>query len=831
MTNGLSQDLRGAVRQLIQAPGFAALAICALALGIGANTAMFTVVQSVLLRPLPYSHSDRLMTIGKAVPDNHGVSSTSWLNYRDVREQSQLLSDLSGYSEDIGVVRANNTSMSVVAPGVTTNLFAMLGAKPKIGRGFLPEEGQPGGPQVVLISESLWRQVFNGDANVLGQTLQVNGRPRTIVGVMPASFTFPESMGPDIKKGIWQPLQPTPEMLKDRGYNFFYLLGQLKAGVTRAQLQSELDAIHQRIRQTDPDNAGDPIATTSYQEVVTGSVRPVFLGLLIALSLVLLIACANVTNLLVARCLGRSHEFAVRSALGASRLRLVRQLMVEGAVLSFLGCIVGFGLAKLAIVAVHKVPAGTIPRGEEIALHWNVILVLAAIATITTVLSSILPAIFVSRTDPQPALQAASRGVGGRYVRGRVSGWLVAGEIALSALLLIGTGLLFRTLWNLEHARLGFDLTNLTYFTAMPSDATGFGNMSVGKSDEASPPSVAVTTYQPLLERMRNTPGVKDAALVTSPPFSGVDMGSSFTVLGRPDKPGHNPEARVTAVSGNYPLLMGTPVIRGRMISDSDTLNSPFVVNVNESLVKEYFRDEDPIGKQIDLGGKDTGMIKPYTIVGIIGDQVDHGASKPVVPFIMLPYQQIPTTALFYPALLKTVVYFVVKTKTNIEVAPTMRTVFSQVAPEYALDNFQTLRAARDQNNFSFRIGLYLIAAFAGMAVLMVVAGLYGVLAQVVSYRRREFGVRLALGASPGSILSMVLRQGSVLVLIGIGIGVLISVFSGRLVNNFLFGVKAVDAWTYIAVAILLMFTGLLATIVPAHRASSVEPMEALRDE
>ena len=219
------------------------------------------------------------------------------------------------------------------------------------------------------------------------------------------------------------------------------------------------------------------------------------------------------------------------------------------------------------------------------------------------------------------------------------------------------------------------------------------------------------------------------------------------------------------------------------------------------------------------------------SIVGIIGDQVDHGASKPVVPFIMLPYQQIPTTALFYPALLKTVVYFVVKTKTNIEVAPTMRTVFSQVAPEYALDNFQTLRAARDQNNFSFRIGLYLIAAFAGMAVLMVVAGLYGVLAQVVSYRRREFGVRLALGASPGSILSMVLRQGSVLVLIGIGIGVLISVFSGRLVNNFLFGVKAVDAWTYIAVAILLMFTGLLATIVPAHRASSVEPMEALRDE
>src|SRR5579864_3864526 len=825
----LFQDLRYAIRQLLKTPGFAALAICTLALGIGANTAMFTVVESVLLRPLPYTHSDTLVTLG--VP---GVGSTtdSWLDFQDIRAQSQTLAGLGGYSEDIGVVQGKEGWTSVLTPGVTANLFDLLGSKPLLGRTFTAEEGQTGGPQSVILSEGLWRQQFGSDPNVIGQTVKVSARPRTIVGVMPATFHFPESAGADMNKGLWLPLQPTPEMLHDRGYHFFYLLGQMKPGATRTQLQNDLNAIVQHIQQADPEHShGLEFKAALYQDIVTGPVRPVFIALVVALGLVLLIACANVTNLLVARCLARSQEFAVRTALGAGRARLGRQLIVEGGLLSLLGCLIGFGLAALAISAVHKLPPDTIPRAQEIAMHWNVVLALAAIATITTLLSSTLPALFVARTDPQPALQAASRGIGGRSVRGRVSGWLVAGEVALSALLLISTGLLFRTLWNLQHARLGFDVSNRTYFTAMPADAAGFGNMAVGESNAPAPASIATTVYQPLVERMRHAPGVEDSALVTAPPFSGVDLGSSFDVIGRPKIPGQTPQGRVTAVSGDYARLMDTAVIRGRMVSEEDAASTPFVVAVNESLARKYFSGEDPIGKQIDLGGKDTGMEKPYTIVGVLADQVDHGAAKAVQPLIMLPYRQVHTTSLFYPALLKTVVFFEVKTRFNNATATTMHAVFAQAAPDYALDNFQTLREAQDQNNFSNRLGLYLIAAFAGLAVVLVIAGLYGVLAQIVSYRRREIGVRLALGATRANILNMVLRQGTTLVVSGLIIGGIVAAFAGKLVNSFLFGVRAFDAWTYVGVTLALLLVGALAAFIPARRAAAVQPIEALREE
>jgi putative ABC transport system permease protein len=821
-------DLRGALRQLRQSPGLALLAILTLALGIGANTAIFTVIESVLLRPLPYPHADRLLYIGPA--DTPGFGTTSWLNYRDIRDQSQQLKTVAAYSEDIGVVETQNASQSVAAPRVTPNLFSMLDVQPLLGRTFTQSEGEAGASDVVLLSEGVWRQSFQADPAIVGKSVKISGKPHTVVGVMPSSFLFPESMEPDIRKAVWLPMKPTAEMSRDRGYHFQNIVGELRPGITTVQAQRELDAIAAHIPKTKNDNAV-AFRATPYQEVLTGPVRPILYSLLAALVLVLLIACANVSNLLIARCLGRQKEFAVRAALGASRLRLVRQLLCEGMMLSLAGCGVGVILAQLAMVATRKLPEGTIPRADSIAIHWTVVLALAVIAIVTTVLSSLLPALLVARANPQAALQAASRGIGSRSVSRRLSGWLVAGEVALSTLLLVGTGLLFHTLWNLQQSRLGFETARVTTFSATPPNAAGFSGMAVSEDTGNAPASIATLTYQPVLERIRQVPGVESAALITTPPLSGMDMQTSFSILNQAKDPANKPEARISAVSGDYARTMATPLLRGRMINDEDVGTAPFVVVINDSLAKKYFAGKDPLQKQMDLGGKDTGMIKPYTIVGVLADQVDSNVGGTVHPFILVPQQQIPTTSLFYQALLETVVNFVVKTRGDIPVAGEMRSVFHQAAPGFALDNFQTMQQAVEKNTFNQRLGLSLVGSFAGLAVAMVIAGLYGVLSQLVSYRRREIGVRMALGATRKSVAELVIRQGSILIGSGLGVGLVLAFATTRLIKGFLYQVQALDMWTYVAVAVTLLAVGLIAALIPARRAAYIEPMEALRTE
>lgn len=827
----LLQDLRYASRQLLTSRGVAFLAIITLALGVGANMALYTVVESVLLRPLPYAHPDRLVLI---TPDETkaGFQSTSWLNYRDIRDQSRSLAATAAYATDLSVIVGKSGSESLIAPRVTPNVFSMLGVHPLLGRTFTEEEGRTGGPQVALLSEQRWRQSFNADPNIIGQTVDIGGVGRTIVGVMPSTFRFPEEDGAQIRKAVWLPLQPTEEMLSERGYHFISIIGQMRPDVTRAKLQSELNAIAKHIKDSDPKSSSSQVFHAwPYQEVITGPIRPVFYTLFGALALVMIIACANVTNLMIARCLGRRQEFAVRSALGANRLRLVRQMLTEGLLLSLLGCGIGMLLAKLALGAVTKLPDDTIPRANAIAIHWTILLALVAVATITTVLSSLLPALLVARTDPQPALQAGSRGVGSRSINRQLSGWLVAGEVALSTLLLIGTGLLFHTLWNLEHARLGFDVAHVTTFSAMPSDTAGFTGMAVSQDTAHAPISVASLVYAPVLDRIRQAPGVESAALVTAPPLSGVDMHSSFEIIGDPKDPSKKPETRVSAVSGEYAQTMGTPILRGRMISDNDTASSPYVVVINDALAKKYFQGRDPLQRQIDLGGKDTGMITPYTIVGVLADQSDNSVGGKIQPFVLIPAQQVPTTSLFYQALLKTIVNFVVRTRGDLSVAQEMRSIFQQTAPGYALDDFQTMQEVVDQHTFSQRLGLYLIGSFAVLAIVMVIAGLYGVLAQIVSYRRREIGIRIALGATRQSVAQMVLRQGAVLIGAGLGIGIVLALVAGRLIKSFLYEVQPSDKLTYLSVALLLLLIGSLASAFPAHRAASIEPMQALRED
>jgi len=824
----LIYDIRFALRQLRKTPGLAVLAIVTLALGVGANTSIFTVIESVLLRPLPYAHSDQLIYIGG--DKKGGFVSTSWLNYRDIRDQAKQLSAVAGYSQDVAVLQNNDVSQSVVAPRITTNLIPMLGAKPLLGRNFRDAEGLTGGPNVLLLSESIWRESFHGDPGIVGKPVKISGNPFTVVGVMPSSFHFPEAMRPDLNHGVWLPVQPTAEMLKDRGYHFFNVVAPMRDGVTVEQAQRELDSIAAHLPRT-KDESVAVFHAASYQETMTGPVRPVLYALFAALGLVLLIACANVSNLLIARCLGRQQEFAVRAALGAGRKRLIGQLLSEGMVLSVLGCGAGVALAELAMLAVRKLPSGTVPGADTIAIDWMVVLALAAIAVLSTLLSSLLPALLVARANPQAALQAASRGIGARSVSGKLSGGLVAGEVALSTLLLVGTGLLFHTLWNLQQSRLGFETEHITSFSAMPADSAGFSAMQVSEDSANAKPSVATVTYAPVLERIRDVPGVRSAAMVTAPPLSGFNVGTSFDIVGEEKHGGDKPQGRISAVSGEYASTLGTPILRGRMIEDSDVATSPQVVEINDTLARKYFAGRDPLQKQLNLGGKDTGMIRPYTIVGVLADQVDDSVGGAVQPLILVPQQQVPTTSLFYQALLDTGVSFVMKTRTDIPVASQMRSLFHEAAPGFALDNFQTMQEAVDNNTFSQRLGLYLVGSFAGLAVAMVIAGLYGVLSQLVSYRRREIGVRMALGATRLSVAQLILRQGSILIGMGLAAGLILSVATARLIKGFLYEVQPVDGWTYAAVIVTLSVIGLIAAFLPARRAASIQPMEALRTE
>ncbi|MGA8673066.1 MAG: ABC transporter permease [Terracidiphilus sp.] len=825
----LIYDLRFSLRQLRKTQGMTILAVLTLALGIGANAAIFTVIEDVILRPLPYRDADRLIFIGPET-DKPGFNTTSWLNFHDIHEQSRLLENTAGYSEDLSVLETPDGSQSIAAPRVSTNLFSLLNARPLLGRTFSDADGLAGGPDVVLLSEHQWQTAFHSNPVIVGQSAKIGGRLRTIVGVMPQSFHFPEQMGSFVEKGVWLPLQPTPEMLNDRGYHFFLVIGKLRNGVSIAQAQRELDAIASHIPRKSSESK-IAFQAFPYQDLLTGPVRPELYALFGALALVLLIACANVSNMLIARCLARQQEFAVRAALGAGRWRLIRQLLSEGMILSLLGSAIGIALAELAIVAIKKLPDGTIPRADALSIHWTIVLVLAVIAMIVTLLSSFLPALLVARANPHAAMQAASRATGTRTVSSKFRGSLVAGEVALSTLLLVGTGLLFRTLWNLEQARLGFDVTRVTTFLAMPSDSAGFSAMAVSKDTTHAPASVAVLTYEPVLQTMRHLPGVESAALVSSPPLSGLGVSSSFDIVGVKTPDSDKPSANVTAVSGEYAHTMGTPVVRGRMIQDDDTAGMPPVVVINQTLAEKYFPGRDPLGKQISLGGVDTGMVQPLTIVGILGDQVDAKVGVKPQPLLLISDSQVPTTSLFYQALLKTLVNFVVKTRGDIPVETVMRTVFHKSAPGFALDDFQTMQDVVDKSTFSQRLMLYLIGSFAGLAIAMVITGLYGVLSQLVNYRRREIGVRMALGATRAGVAKMILRQGSILIGVGLAIGLVLAVLSGRVLKGFLFEVQPLDAWTYVAVASLLAFIGLVSSLIPARSAASVQPMQALREE
>ena len=825
----MADNIRFALRQIVKNPGFATLAILTLALGIGANTAMFTVIDSVLLRPLPYRDADRIVVVTTGINDQ--VQTTSWPNYLDVREQARQFRQVAAYTIDFLVVHTPRSSEGTVAVKTTASLFDVLGVTPMLGRAFLPSDNQPGAPKVVVLAAPFWHEHFASDPHAIGQQVRLGDEPYTIVGVLPDGLDF---SGSDASKGIWTPYQPTREAASARDSNFLYLIGSLKPGVSFTAAQDELSAIARGIMQKDPEKARNlGLRLIPFRNVVTGEVKPVFLALTGALVLVLLIACANVANLLLARCLARGQELAVRTALGASRGALMAQMLTEGGVLCVFGALAGVGLAMLMLSGVHYLPPDLIPRAGEIHLRATVFVALLLAAIVVTLLSSIAPALVAMRSDPQAVLQEASRGSSGGARRSRLSAAMVTGEVALSVILLVSSGLMFRTLYKLQHTFLGFDETNVTEFISMPGDTGGFfSGLSNGSAQASETNSLALRVYEPMRQKLQNLPGVEEAAYTNSVPFEGIDMNTSIQVVGRPkEETQKNGNAFLRAISGNYTRVMRIPIVRGRSITEDDTATSLYVVLINESLARRCFAGQNPLGQQLDLGGKDTGMLRPYTIVGVTADVVQTKLGPPPLPEIDVPYPQVPVSSMFYGFLVAPETNYVLRTHGRVDVASAARNLFHRDQPEFALDGFKTLETAHEEADFNQRLGLYLIAAFAGIAVIMVLAGLYGVLSQIVGQRRREIGIRMALGADRVLILGMMLRRGLLLIGVGLGIGLLAALGAEQSLKGFLYGVSPLDATTYIAVTFTLLAVGTLAALIPARRAASIEPTEALRAE
>lgn len=836
------ENVRFALRQMRKNFGFATLAIMTLALGIGANTAMFTVIDSVMLRPLPYPDGNRIVAITPvdsktgAAPAaaGTGVSTTSWLNYSDLRDQARQLGSVGAYAVDFAVVRTSQMSQGAVIARMTAGMFDVLGVHPALGRAFTDSDNQPGVAGVMIMTSPFWREHFGSDPHVIGQQVHVGDDPYTVVGVLPAGFRFGDN---DISSGVWIAYQPDPSSLKERDANFLYLLGRLRPGVSLEAAGAEVTSIVRGIMQKDPEHAKDlALRLISYRDVVTAQVRPVFLALTGALILVLLIACANVANLQLARCLARSRELALRTALGAGRGTLLAQMLVEGGVLCIFGAAAGVGLAQLMLAGVRRLPPDLIPRAEEIQLRLSVFLALLLATAVVTLLSSLAPAVVAMLSDPQTVLQEGSRGARGSRSRSRLTALMVTGEVAISVILLVSGGLMFRTLYNLQHLHLGFQEENVTSFIAFPGSAAGFfamkGSQSANQDD-----SIALRRYAPMQEKLRHLPGVVDAAYANGVPFQAIDMRTSFQIVGRGDEETGNTKALLRAVSGSYARVMGNAVILGRAITDDDVANAPYVATINEAMAKRYFASQNPIGHQIDLAGKDekeraeSGMLRPYTIVGVLADAVQSKITEPVSPEIDLPYAQIPLKSLYYQIMVMPETTYVVRTRGPVEITPAIRNAFHESAPDFAVDNFTTMRAAHDDAAFNQRLGLYLVASFACIAVVMVLAGLYGVLSQLVGQRRREIGIRMALGANRGSVLAMILRRGLVLTGIGLAGGLFAALGAERWLRSFLFGVSPADWLTYISVALILLMVGVLAALIPARRAASIEPTHSLRAE
>jgi len=800
------QDLRYGARMLLKKPGFTLIAIVTLGLGIGANTAIFSIVNGVLLSALPYPQPEQLTMVWL---DNRqqGIRDdiTSYPNFQDWRDRNKTFQGMAG-------ARSLNFSLTGVgepeeirAATVSANFFQLMGVNPARGRGFTAEEEQPGKDKIVVLSHGLWQRRFGGDPGILNKTISLNGEPHVVVGLMPPGFQFPE------KTEIWGPLAPDEQARAARGSFWLPVVGRLKPGVTRAHAQADMDVIGKQLEQQYPDtNAGYGVNVVPLMEQTVGSIRRSLLVLFGAVLFVLLIACANVANLLLAGAAARQREIAVRVALGAGRWRIIRQLLTESALLSVAGGALGVLLASWGLQLLLDLSPANIPRLENIRLDARALGFTLGLSLLTGLIFGLAPALQTSHLELSETLKEGGRtGAGGARAQGLRSVFIVA-EVALTLALLVGAGLLIRSFWRLHQVNPGFKTDRLlTLQLTLPRS----------KYPEGLP---RVSFFERLQERLAALPGVEAASATSSILLPRLTNSSGFTIENKPQDPREQrPDLPFDVVQPNYFQTMGIQLLNGREFTAQDTRDKPQVAIVNETLVKRYFPNEDPIGKRFTFGDVNNNP-RWITIVGVVRDTKRQGLDLPVRIESWMPHAQLPLR------------YMEVTLRTAgdpLALSQAARETVWSLDRDLPIPKMQTMEQILSENAAQRRLNMLLLGLFALVALILAAVGIYGVMSYAVTQRTREIGLRVALGAQTRDVLGLIVGQGMKLALAGVIIGLAAAFVLTRLMSSMLFDVSVTDPVTFAAIAVLLTGVAFVACWVPARRAAKVDPMVALRCE
>jgi len=798
-------DLRYGIRRLLKSPGFALVAVVALGLGIGANTAIFSLVDRVLIRPMPYADPDRLVTLWEdASYINFPRNTPSVANFEDWKKQNQVFTGLAGSRDRAGSLTGDGPPEMVLGGAVTINLFEVLGVQPILGRAFTEDDDRPG-VNVIILSYGLWQSRYGAEPGVIGRSILMNDAKTTIIGVMPPGFTLPKR-----KTQFLSPAQFTPQMLNNRRQHLLAVIARLKPGITLARAQSDMTAIAGRLAQQYPEtNRQLGAVVVPLKDQIVGNTGTALLVLLAAAGCVLLIACANVANLLLAKAAAREREMAIRTAMGAARGRLIIQMITESVMLALAGGVLGLLLARLSMrVLVALIPTG-LPGASELSIDGRLLAFTLGISLLTGIVFGIAPAFETTSLEVSEKLKEGGRaGVSGKRRRFRDA--LVVAEVALALILLVSAGLLLQTLRNLHAIDAGFNPENiLTMSTRLPSP-------------KYADPSKRVAYFEAVVQKIRGLPGVVSAGFTSNLPFTSQGYTADFSIEGRPFAPGTSQNALYREVTKDYLQALRVHLLEGRLFGSDDRANSLPVVIINETFKKQFWANESPLGKRVQTSGDNT----PYqTIVGVVADVRERGLELDMKPAVYLPVVQLPF-GWNNPHQLA------IRTAMDPHaIAKAAREAIWAVDRDQPIADVRTMDDIVDLEVANHKQQTALLGVFAALALVLASLGIYGVLSYAVTQRTREIGVRVALGASISDVTRMVVGHGIALTMLGIAIGTGVALAVTRSMTKLLVGVQAADPAIYAAVALLLSIVALVACYVPAARAARVDPMVALREE